>query len=213
MFTFSRNRRVREKLLNYLETAIQAANCFRDGMGHCRAGRQEALAEAAALIHRHESQCDRIRRLIERELFEKSLLPEFREDILLLLEELDLVVNQLEDVLRQMVLQRLILPAEYRDAYQELAMLSHDACRVLFEQAVTAMENDAHVQELEDRVKMLEGSVDRCEQALVERLFASDLGLAEKLWYRELVSMTAAVSDLAEDVANRITIFRVKREY
>ncbi|MBN2450652.1 MAG: DUF47 family protein [Lentisphaeria bacterium] len=211
MFSLRRNRLIRQRLVQYLETAILTANCFRDGMRHYGTRGLEGLDDWVRDIHRTESQCDRIRRGVELDLFAKSLLPEFREDIMALLERLDSVVNQTEEVLRRIVLEAILLPADLNDGYGELVDLCHRACRVLFEQAIGAMESDENVHELGERVGSLEGDADRVEQRLIRDLFAKDIEPAAKLHCRDLIAATSAIADLAEDAANAITVFRVKR--
>jgi predicted phosphate transport protein (TIGR00153 family) len=212
MFLFRLNRELRQQLAVYVEKARLVAETFRDGLRHYRQHGLQDLDQFARVSHREESECDRLRRQVERDLFAKSLLPESREDIMGLLEHLDLVINQAEDVLRQIVLQRIELPLPFQDAYAELGERSYEAAAVLLEQAAAALANDPRTRELGDAVKACESRVDQSEQHLVAALFASDLELARKLHYRDLVTMTAEISDLAEDAANLLTVFALKRE-
>lgn len=207
-----RNRRLREKLIRYLETGKQTVNCFRDGVRHyCEHG-LEGLDAFARTTHHGESQCDRIRRLIEVELFEKSLMPESREDIMMLLEQLDLVINQSEEIIRQIVLERIVLPNDYLEDFGELGATCHRASQLVMDQALSGFEGETDIQTLGDRIDHLESEADQTEQAMVGRLFTSNLELAEKMLYRDLVRATARLGDLAEDAANMITVCRVKRE-
>lgn len=212
MFLFHRNRELRRQLAVYIEKAKLVADTFRDGLRHYRQHGLHELDPFARVSHREESECDRVRRQVERDLFAKALLPESREDVMGLLEHLDLVTNQLEDVLRQIILQRIELPTDFQDAYAELGERCYAAATVLLEQAEAALANDPRTRELGDAVKACESRVDECEQGLVSALFASDLELARKLHYRDLVTMTAASSDLAEDAANLLTVFALKRD-
>lgn len=212
MFLFRRNVELRRQLAVYVEKARLVADTFRDGLRHYRQDGLQDLDQFARASHRDESECDRVRREIERDLFAKSLLPESREDVMGLLEHMDLVVNQAEDVLRQIVLQRIELPTEFQDGYAELGERCYESLATLLEQAAAALANDPRTRELGDAVKACESRVDQCEQQLVSALFASDLELARKLHYRDLVIMTADVSDLAENAANLLTVFALKRE-
>jgi len=212
MFLFRRNLELRRQLTAYVESAVRVADTFRAGLHHYRQHGLQDLDQFARLSHRDESECDRIRREIERDLFAKSLLPESREDVMALLEHLDLVINQLEDVLRQIVLQRIELPDYVQDAYADLGEGCHQAAIVLLQQATAALGSDPRTRDLGDAVKACESRVDQREQQLVSALFASDLELARKLHFRDLVAMTAAISDLAEDAANLLTVFALKRD-
>lgn len=212
MFLYRRNRELQGALVHYVAEARRVFEIVAAGLRQVAAGADADLAEAVRLSHAAESECDRIRRQIERDLFEKSLLPEAREDIMALLESLDLVINQAEDVLRQIVLQRIALPAAFRPAYADLGRHCHEAAIHLLDQADAALANDPRGRALGDAVKASESQIDHDEQGLIEAIFASDLPLAEKLHCRDLVSLTAAIGDLAEDAGNLLTVFMLKRE-
>jgi predicted phosphate transport protein (TIGR00153 family) len=212
MFLFRRNLALRQQLTLYVEKARAVAETFRDGLRHYREQGLGDLEQFARVSHRDESECDRVRREVERDLFAKSLLPESREDVMALLEHMDLVVNQLEDVLRQITLQRIELPDPFRDDYAALGEGCYEAAVALLAQATCALASDPRTRDLGDAVKACESRVDQVEQQLVAALFASDLDLAHKLHFRDLVTMTAASSDLAEDAANLLTVFALKRD-
>ncbi len=212
MFLYRRNRELRGQLALYIEKARGVFGTFRDGLTHYGEHGSEGLESYVRLSHTDESECDRVRRQIERDLFAKSLLPEAREDIMSLLEHVDLVINQAEDVLRQIVLQRICLPPPFRQGYAELGRRCYQAAMTLMDQATAALGNELRSRDLGDAVKVCESQADQSEQSLVAALFASDLPLAEKLHYRDLVTLTAAMGDLAEDAANLITVFALKRE-
>jgi|GEM_PF-3571530 len=212
MFLFRRNRELREQLGVYVEKARVVLDTFRDGLRHYLAGGLDGLDGYVQASHSGESACDGIRRQVERDLFAKSLLPESREDIMALLEHVDPVLNQAEDVVRQILLQRILLPQAFLAGYGDLGMRCHEAGMTLFDQAAAALRNDPRSRALGDAVKACESRIDQSEQQLVAALFASDLPLAEKLHYRDLVTMTAAIGDLAEDAANLLTVFALKRD-
>lgn len=212
MFLYRRNRELRDQLALYIDKARAVFDAFRDGLAYYREHGYPGLERYARLSHTDESECDQVRRQIERDLFAKSLLPEAREDVMSLLEHIDLVINQAEDVLRQIVLQRIALPPALMDRYAELGTCCHRAAITLMDQAAAALGNAPTARELGDAVKACESQADQSEQGLVAALFASDLPLAEKLYYRDLVTLTAAMGDLAEDAANLVTVFALKRE-
>ena len=212
MFMLKRNRELKALLKEYLNTGIQTVDCFRDGLLHYSVHGLEGLDDFALTTHREESTCDHLRRTIEAELFGKALMPESREDVMELLEHIDLIMNQAEDVLRQIVNQCIVLPTEYMSAYGELVGVCHETCTLLMQQTLSTFVGDTAAQVLGDRIEELESASDVLEQDMIRRLFRSDLSLAEKMHYRDLVSATSMMCDLAEDAANLITICRIKRE-
>ena len=57
-----------------------------------------------------------------------------------------------------------------------------------------------------------EKEADKISYALKKQIFSSELGLAEKIHLREFVDHIDAIADQAEDVADRLTIYAVKRQ-
>jgi predicted phosphate transport protein (TIGR00153 family) len=212
MLQLKRNRALREKLGTYFSTGQTAIDTFLSGMTHFVGHGHVGLDEYARPSHRQESACDAIRFGIEQDLFEKSLMPALREDIMLLLEQVDHVINQCEDVLRQIHIQRVVMPEFLRDRLLELARLCHEAGAVLLKQGAASLEHDSHAKEHRDRIDTLESEADHLEQGMIADLFRSDLSLAEKMLVRDIISEVSHVADLAEDAANFIVVFRLKRE-
>lgn len=212
MFLFRKNRELRGKIELYTRTGAETLDVFARGIQRYMETGLEGLETFVGEAHGREHACDVIRREIERELFEKSLLPELREDICRLIDHLDLLMNQAEDVLRQLVNQCIDLPAELKPGFHDLAGVSHDACRLVLEQALHAFEHDSHAKEYAQQVGELENRGDRIEQDLVRQVFRGPFELAEKLLYRDIITMTGCMADLAEEVADLVLVFRIKRE-
>ena len=96
MFMLKRNRELRQRLKEYLSAGLKTIDSFKEGLHHYCAHGLEGLDAFAAATDRDESACDQLRRTIELELFSKSLMPESREDIMVLLEHVDLVMNDVD---------------------------------------------------------------------------------------------------------------------
>jgi uncharacterized protein Yka (UPF0111/DUF47 family) len=62
-------------------------------------------------------------------------------------------------------------------------------------------------------IEMKEGEVDQLERAVIKRLFAMDLGLAEKLQVRGLVEELVEPSDRAEDLSDRVDMMIAQRRF
>ena len=62
------------------------------------------------------------------------------------------------------------------------------------------------------KVTLYEKEADKISYALKKQIFSSELGLAEKIHLREFVDHIDAIADQAEDVADRLTIYAVKRQ-
>lgn len=212
MLGWNKNRRVREEIEHYLAIVSEAMECFRTGVDHyLQNGLDAHFARIVDQTHQKESEADDVRRAIELELYEKSLLPDSREDILLLLERLDLIPNQAEEVLRDVLIQQVVLPASVHDRVSELMVLGCQACQLVDQAVRDALTKATEVSDLTRRISEAETLGDHMEQQIVADIFRGKEGTARKILFREVVEGIGAVCDLAQDVAYFLTIFAVKR--
>lgn len=212
MFMWKRNKAILDKILHYLDVAQEAIDCFAAGLRHhIEHGLDSHFARFVDETHQRESDADTLRHEIEIELFKKSLLPESREDLLMLLERVDLIPNQAEEALRMLLLQRVELPDFVKEGLAELADLGVQGFRLVAEAVRDALGPAANIQDLNRRIDETESVGDKVEQRLVSSIFASDLSLAEKILYRDVVTEVASLCDLEEDVGFSVTVFVVKR--
>ena len=208
-----RNKRVREEIERYLAIVGEALECLSNGVEHyLQNGLDAHFARIVDQTHQKESEADDIRRAVEIELYEKSLLPDSREDILLLLERLDLIPNQAEDVLRAVLIQQVELPKSVHDRVSELVALGCQAYRLVDEAVRDALTEATEVNDLTRRISEAETLGDHMEQQIITDIFAGKDGTAKKILFREVVEGIGAICDLAQDVAYFLTIFVVKRQ-
>ena len=210
MFMFRKNRELQDKLVSYLTEAQDTLLIFRAGISDFVVAGLDGLDPFVAKVHAGESVCDTIRQQIEVDLFEKSLLPETREDLMVVMEELDKVVNQLESVVQNLQIERMELPEWLLKPYGELAALSSDCAEKVFQMAQEVILREGDPRRLAQQIGALESQSDVIEQRLVSELFKSDLTLAEKMFYRSALTRLAHIADRAEDVAVRLQVFLVK---
>ena len=89
MFMFQKNLAIRKKIEDYLNMVNETIEMYAEGMAYYLEHKIDdhfrTLLEKA---HGCESKADDLRREIESELFEKSLLPEVREDIMHIIENM-----------------------------------------------------------------------------------------------------------------------------
>ena len=212
MLGWKKNKRVHEEIERYLAIVGEALECFSAGVEHyLRDGLDAHFARLVDQTHQKESEADDIRLAIELDLYEKSLLPDSREDVLLLLERLDLIPNQAEDVLRAVLIQQEELPTSVHDRVAELVALGSQAYRLVDEAVRDALTKSPGVADLTRRISEVETLGDHLEQQIIADIFRGKDGTAKKILSREVVGGIGAICDLAQDVAYFLTIFVVKR--
>lgn len=212
MFMFRKNQRMLEEFEDYLKTAGEVLADFRAALDYYfENGPDDHMHNLANEIHIKESRCDDIRRHIELEIFEKSLLPESREDIFLLLERLDMLPNQAEDILRKIWTQQQTLPRETHDQLGELASLGVKTLEYIDKGVHIVLGKGEGIDELLEKIDTTESVGDQIQHKLVAQIFRSDLPTAEKLLCRDTIRDVGDLCDLADDVGLLLNIINVKR--
>ncbi len=159
-----------------------------------------------------EHKADELRRDIETELYQKTLIPENRGDVLGLLENLDDVIDQIKETLAQLSIEHPDLPMEYHDLYLKLATSSRASVEYII-CAVRAFFADFNkVPEYLHLVHFYESDADKLSERLKRQIFASDLHLAHKNHLRYFALHFEKIADKAESVADRLAIYTIKRQ-
>ena len=169
----------------------------------------EKLADRA---HAHESKADDKRRDIEKSLYARALIPEFRGDILGMLEALDTVPNKCESVLYQMVLEKIAIPKEYHDKIGKLIDVNLESYSILCEAVRHLFGDSEELFSAASRVDHKESESDSIEHELIKDIFASEIDKVDKILLRDLILEMGSISDRAENAADRLSIIAAKHQ-
>jgi len=142
-------------------------------------------------------------------------LPSTREDLISIATSCDKIANKCETISKIMVQQRIVLPADSADDLMNIVAITkkqfsvlEDAINMLFTK-LGALQKDHKIL---DEVRSLETEIDVIEEKLQEDLFASDDELAKKLQLSSLYVKFGDVSDIIEDIADKIQILLIARK-
>ncbi|MCZ6744621.1 MAG: DUF47 family protein [Alphaproteobacteria bacterium] len=213
MALFRRTKALENEIDEFLDKLSESALVFRqaielylaDGPG---AGFDEKLRQVNEL----ESRADQLRRGIETQLYSQTLIPESRGDVLGLLENLDSILNLLEGTLWGFSIETPDIPEEFVKEYRgltEMAVLSVEAIvmasRAFFRDHETVGD---HMY----KVMFYEKEADKVSTKLKREIFGqADLHLSHKMHLKSFTEHIDNVADKAEDVADRLSIYAIKR--
>lgn len=159
-----------------------------------------------------EHDADVLRRDIESRLYAQNLIPDFRGDVLELVENLDKVINELDEVAHQFYLEQPVIPELYHDALKELINQVCDCTENLAFASRAFFRDFTAVRNYSKKVYFFEHESDKTTAKLIDAIFASDLELAHKLQLKTFVSEVADVADLAENCVDQLLIYVIKRD-
>ncbi|MCK4548121.1 MAG: DUF47 domain-containing protein [Candidatus Eisenbacteria sp.] len=162
-------------------------------------------------IDRLEHEADQVRREIGCKLYEGAFLPIFREDYIVLIEQLDQVANQAEAVSQFIVLTRPSVPAIVQEDLRRIARVSVEALETIRGCLEIVSKKPSEAFSVSEEVQKKEREVDDIVWEMTKKIFKSDMDKAEKIHIKMLIDRIAAISNRVEDTADRLSTMAVKR--
>ncbi|MCZ6488054.1 MAG: DUF47 family protein [Gammaproteobacteria bacterium] len=168
----------------------------------------DAFLQQAASI---EGKGDTLRRTIEVELYAQTLIPDLRGDVLRLLEDMDHLMNVYEGNLFRISIQQPDVPEEFHSGYLELTRTVVTCVESVVLAARSFFRDINAVRDHNAKVIFYETEADKKGTRLQRAIFASDLSLDRKMHLRYFVERIDELANSAEDVADTLAIYAIKR--
>jgi uncharacterized protein len=207
-----RTRALESQIDEFLDKVSEAGLVFRRAFkvyleqGACE--EFEAFLQQEMQIERRD---DDLRRTIETELYARTLIPDFRGDVLSLLEDIDNLVNIYEANLFRFSIERPQIPPEYGKDFMDLTETVVTcvesvvlAARAFFRDIETVRDHNA-------KVMFYEKEADKLSTKLSRAVFSSKLDLAHKTQLRYFIERIDELANEAEDIADYLAIYSIKR--
>ena len=106
----------------YLDAVSQAALVFVEGISNYLQDDRQRFEQHLKDIDKLEGKADVLRRKIENDLYQHSLIPEHRGDELGLLETMDDVIDLTKETINQFDVERPFVPRIFHSSFNELAV-------------------------------------------------------------------------------------------
>lgn len=168
----------------------------------------ESLLQQEASI---EGKGDTLRRNIEMELYAQTLIPDLRGDVLRLLEDMDHLINVYEGNLYRISIQQPDVPEQFHAGYLELTRTVVTCVESVVMAARSFFRDINAVRDHNARVIFHETEADKISTRLQRAIFSSDLPLDRKMHLRYFVERIDDLANAAEDVADTLAIYAIKR--
>jgi len=195
----------------YLDAISEGLLVFSEGTRAYLENNAEGFEDRLLQIDQMESRADELRREIESYLYSHSLIPELRGDVLGLLEHLDDIIDTAKDTLTRFSVEVPDLPMELAPDYLQLAEAGVHAGEMIVQASRAFFTDLSRVKDHIHKVYFYEHEADRIADRLKRAIFRRDMELARKLHLRDMTDKIALISDRAEDVADRLSIYAIKR--
>ena len=158
-----------------------------------------------------EGQGDHLRREIETQLYLQTLIPDLRGDVLSLLEDMDNLMNICEANLFRFSIQAPQIPSDFDKGYGELVQTAVSCVDSVVLAARAFFREIEAVRDHASKVIFLETEADKIGTKLQRAIFSSDLPLERKIHLRYFVERIDELANAAEDVADALSIYAIKR--
>lgn len=209
---FKSNIGIEKEIDHFLDLASESGLIYVQGMnaylGDDMAGFTEHLAQNVDT----EKQADTLRRSIEDLLYRKTLIPELRGDVLKLIERMDALLGRFKGVMFRIEIERPEIDAKFHNDLKAL-----NECAVQCVEATTLslrayFRDISQVADHMHKVIFWETESDKASTRLQKTIFGDEtMGLDLKMQLRDLVKHIDKIADEAEDMADSLAIFVIKR--
>jgi predicted phosphate transport protein (TIGR00153 family) len=209
---FKKGRQVETLIYSYLENLNLTQEHFLKAMDTCL--KQGVCDDFSFLVdhtHKYESKADDIRDEVNLLMYGRALIPESREDIMGLLEEIDGIPRHLEQVLNMIRTQKLTIPEFLVLDVRELLQVSIESCDLMIKQVGVMLRKGQGIRTLMSTIDQNESHCDHIERRAIVKIFESNLDPFVKLQLKEMVLIMGDISDQADRVSKRINIITLKR--
>ena len=208
----SRTKRLEIQIEEFLDKVTESTELFSIAFKvYLAEGVDTQFEEFMNKIQATEREGDELRRQIETELYERTLIPDLRSDVIWLIENMDKLTNTCKANLFRLSIQQPEIPDKLRATYIELIDITIDCVNKVVFTARNFFEDHESVADLAREVALLETKADEVSSPLQRRIFDSDLDLSQKMQLRYFVEHFDELANQSEDIADQLAISAIKR--
>ena len=209
---FGRTKALESEIDEFMNKLSESAMVFESAIAvYLKASANDEFESKLLQVNRLESEADKLRRSIERQLYQHTLIPESRGDVLGLIENLDNIINSLEGTLWNFSIETPVIPVQLHENYLALSKTAVQAVEQLVRASRSFFSNIDDSANYTHKVMFYEKETDKISTSLKRAIFAEDIDLAHKMHLRNFVEYIDNIADSSEDVVDRLAIYIIKR--
>jgi len=179
--------------------------------GYLEEGPGDTFEEAMEKVHEYEVRADKLRRSIKAELYEQTLIPDLRADVLSLIEDMDHLIGLYQSNFFRISTESPDIPEAYHKSFNDLTEAVVQAVDHTV-MAVRAFFRDIEsVPNHSQKAMFYETEADKIVTKTLRTIFQSDLAKVEKFHLRYFIERIDALANEAEDVVDSLAIYIIKR--
>ena len=203
---------IENQMDDFLDQVSESGLLFKQGIEAYLKENKDAFEKKLEQIAETEHKGDALRRSLEEQLYTRTLIPESRGDVLELLENMDSLLDRFKSALWQFDIERPEIIPEYHEDIKELIHYVVEAVEAIVRSCRAFFKEIATVADHMHKVIYWETESDKASTRIQRAIFRNDeLSLCQKGQLRDFVRHIDKIADWAEDVADRLSIYVIKR--
>ncbi len=212
MRIFKKELGVEKQIDDFLDQVVRSGLIFSQGAEAYLKGNNTDFKRKLEEIAVVEHIGDDLRRSIQQYLYTKTLIPESRSDVLQLLEDMDALLDRFKGALWRMEIENLDIEADFHEDFLLLIKAVCETVEAIVRAARAFFKNISAVADHLDKVYYWESESDKISTRLQRAIFRKEeLRLSHRMLQRELARHLDKIADRAEDVADSLNIYVIKR--
>lgn len=214
MFLLKKNKELIEEIESYFKEIERNLSKFYDAISYVIAnGRDNHFKVMVEGVDESEHVADQIRNSIEHTMFSQSLLPETREDLMEIIEEMDKIPGYCEKAVFMVVDQKVVPIQPIKSDIIELAKVCIECSKATIEIARDYLGKMKNIEKLQYEVDNYERLGDKLERKLINKIFRErELSTGDKLIQKDIVREIGDIANVSKLAARRIIIASIKRK-
>lgn len=196
----------------FLDQISEAGLLFKQGIDDYLKGKTEAFENKLKHISETEHQGDKLRRAIEERLYLQTLIPESRGDVLELLENMDSLLDRYKGEMWRFDIERPEICVEFHEDFKELVTCVVESVEAIVRSSRAFFKDISSVADHMHKVSFWETESDKVSTRLQRAIFRREgLHLSHRMQLRDFVRHVDRIADEAEDEADHLSIYVIKR--
>ncbi|HPD64995.1 MAG TPA: DUF47 family protein [Bacteroidia bacterium] len=195
----------------YLDAVSQSGILFNLAINEFLKNEYERFNVHLLSLTEAEHQADKLKRKIENDLYVHSLIPEYRGDVMRLLERLDEIIDTAKEVVVNFDIERPVIMNDMTEMFSGLADI---ACKAVDSTVSAARMYFNHPSQIRDhlhKIYFYEKEADHLSDNLKRKIFNHPtLELSHKMHLRYFVARTDLLADTAESAADMLSVYSIK---
>jgi len=209
---FSQSKELERKIDEFVDTVSEIGLVFKKAIrSYLDNGSGDNFDQMVEQVSMMESKADKIKKDVETALYEDTLIPDARSDVLRLLEHLDEMIGLFQGNCYRFSIQKPSFPKEFHQDLISLTDVAVESAESLCVSVRSFFRDIKTVRDSAHKVTFFEKESDKQTSDLQRQIFQSSLTLDQKMHLRYFVEKIDQIADQAEDIADELQIYAIKR--